>query len=147
MDAVGKREPPSCRGWSLSHVPQHQKIRGAGRLWFWDSILRKHSCSWLSLPGGGVVPCPWGPPGPPAVPWLWCLVSDPITYSSLGFSCLSLIILTLLYLLTSRPEMKLPGGSPAALQGYHWPPIYIPGGAGQQRGEEESGGDQTGGRM
>lgn len=85
-------------------------------LWFLGSILKKHHSSWLTLPWVHV----WCPVHQaPRTLWLQCLFSDPITYSSLDFSCLDLIILNPLYLIisgTARPDMKLSGGSSAALQ-------------------------------
>ena len=96
-------------------------------------------------PSACVVPCPLGPADPPAVLWLQRLFSDPITYSSLDFSCLGLIILNPLYLIISspaRPDMKLPGGSPAALQKDNLPLVLLEG-AGQQRWGGESYGDST----
>ena len=76
--------------------------------------------------------CPSGPADDPAAPCLQRLFSDPITYSSLDFSCLDLIILNPLYLIISspaRPDRKLPGGSPAPWQKDNLSPISAPGGA------------------
>lgn len=78
-----------------------------------------------------MVPHPAGSADPPAARCLQPLFSDPITYSSLDFSCLDLIILNPLYLIISspaRPDLKLPGGSPAASQKDNLSLIYAPGG-------------------
>lgn len=90
---------------------------GLGRLWFLGSILKKGRSSWHSL----TQMCVWCPvrwalqTSSPAVPWLQCLFSDPITYSSLDFSCLGLIILNPLYLIISQARYKASWGIPSSI--------------------------------
>lgn len=111
------------------------------------SILKKHHGPGSPCPSACVVPCASGPADRPAVPRLQRSFSDPVTYSSLDFSCLDLIILNPLYLIISspaRPDTKLPGASPVASQKDNSSLIYASGGGWPaETGQGERCGDST----
>lgn len=134
-----------CRGRSYPALRAPGETRGVFHTAFpvpekhgtWETLVfGQHAEEAAQLPAQPapnvcMVPCPLGPADPSAVPWLQHLFSDPITYSSMDFSCLDLIILNPLYLIIGSPawpDTKLPGGSPAALQKDNLPLVYAPGG-------------------